>query len=159
MQFNPKRKMRYIQMREVDFNKPVVRTEAGVLAALWRDVLDKLKLIPALDILIKKYISDSDKKAMSIQSVKKKTKSTLVANITATGMTFKTFLDLLFNFLRVRRVHISIKLELYNGDESVHSVTIDSASVADELEDEEENIKEVSNVKQIDKPVDKRQPK
>lgn len=148
-------------MREVDFNKPVVRTEAGVLAALWRDVIVKLKLVPALDILIKRYINDSDKKAMAIQSVKKKTKSTLVANITASGMTFKTFLDLLFNFLRVRKVHISIKLELYSGDETVHTIIVDPNTVADELsdEDEDEDLKEVSNVKQIDKPSNQGQPK
>lgn len=146
-------------MREVDFNKPVARTEAGVLASLWRDVLDKLNLIPALDILIKRYLNESEKKTQSIQSVKKKTKSTLVSNITASGMTFKTFLDLLFNFLRVKKVHFSIKLEYYSGDETVHTITVDSAAIDNEPDDEED-LKEVSkNVEQIDKPSNKGQPK
>ena len=51
-------------------------------------------------------------------------RKTLIANVTASEMTMKTFVDLVFRFLRARSLTISIKVTFHNGKESVHSVSV-----------------------------------
>lgn len=107
------------------FKKQVSRNESGVLAQLFRYIIIDNNFIPALDMLVKRYVEDTTRKEVNLQPVKRKTKSTLLSNIGSEEMTFKTFLDLLFNFLRVRKVNISVKLTFYNGNETIHSISVD----------------------------------
>lgn len=140
--------------KEIEFNTPVDNNESGVLSALWRNIVLQLNILPAMDVLISRYCNSSSTNLGNEQSIKKKTKSTLVANITSTGMTFKTFLDLLFNFLRVKKINISVKLTYANGDESFHSINVDQNAVDYEPDEEKE-----SNDQQGNKPSDQRQSK
>lgn len=71
-----------------------------------------------------RYLKVQDQEVGSIPGVKKKNKSTLIANVTASEMTMKTFVDLVFRFLRARSLTISIKVTFHNGKESVHSVSV-----------------------------------
>ena len=81
----------------------------------------------ALEFMITKYVSKNDKTGNRVQAVKRKTKSSLEKNIYADEMTWKTFIDLLFNFLNVVKIDISIKLTHANGQETIHSVKVNNS--------------------------------
>lgn len=107
------------------------RTEGSVLATLWRNVLTETNMLPALDYFVDRYVNNSKGMESRVKAVKRKTKSTMMKNVTANDMTWKTFLDLMFNFLKVKRIVISIKLTHPGGNESVHSVTVNNAGDQD----------------------------
>jgi len=104
--------------------EPTSNTGSGVLAKLWRKILIDNGYLPALGVLMDRYLKVQDQEVGSIPGVKKKNKSTLIANVTASEMTMKTFVDLVFRFLRARSLTISIKVTFHNGKESVHSVSV-----------------------------------
>lgn len=122
-------------MSDIKFNKPVSKNESGVLSAIWRNILKENNLIPALDLLVQRYV-DRGNRAKELKDIKLKNKSTLTANITAPEMTFKTFLDLLFNFLHVKKITFSVKLTFQNGSETVHTINVDKQSCDDGGHDE-----------------------
>lgn len=110
-------------MSDLKFDKQISNNESGVLAKLWRKILIENNLENALPLLINMYIKNNDETDGRSLTVKKKNKSTLTSNITATDMTFKTFLDLVFRLLKVTKIDISVKLTFSNGRETTHSVS------------------------------------
>jgi len=110
---------------KLSFDKPVSNKEGGALAKLWRKILNENNYMPVLDILVNRYTRDNDVTDGRVESSKRKTKSSLLINITSSDMTIKTLLDLLFNFLRVPLVTITISITHRNGDVTHHSVMID----------------------------------
>lgn len=133
-------------MADYKLDKPVSKNESGILAKLWRKILIDNNFLPALDLLVKRYIERNDILAGRVTNFKKKNKSTITTNITAPEMTFKTFLDLVFNLLRAKRLDISIKVTFHSGKETVHSVSITNDEVDKELKEKgEENESKSSN--------------
>lgn len=121
--------------------KPVAKNEAGVLAGLWRNILKENHFIPAIDVLVNRYVNKQNKESDKLGSVRLKAKSTLLTNISSGEMTFKTFLDLVFNFLGVKKIHISVKLTFSNGEESIHSIGVINPNIKIlSLSDEEEKV-------------------
>ena len=80
-----------------------------------------------LDKLTDKYVRNQE--LSNVSSVKRKNKSTLKMNMTAKSMSFKTFMDLVFNFLPVKAVSFTIKLTYSNGDSTEHQLNILSNSI------------------------------
>jgi len=76
-----------------------------------------------------------------VKNVNRKTKNSLIKNITAQEMTWRTFLDLIFNFLNAQKMDITIKLTMPNGDERMQTMTVNNADVI--IEEEEEDITNV----------------
>lgn len=105
----------------------ISRTEGSILSKLWRNILVDTNMDNALDYLVTRYMSDHSNS--TIKADKRKTKSSIIKNITADDMTWKTFLDILFNFLRVRRIEFCVKLTRASGDISVHSVIVDNPNI------------------------------
>lgn len=122
---------------DININKPPNKNESGVLAALWRKILIENNFMPALGMLVSRYLKDQEAKEGRVKNLRKKNRSTVVNNIAATEMTFKTFLDLIFNLLKVKRCDISIKLTYHNGNTSTHSVSVDSVSSDEQVDDAE----------------------
>jgi len=125
-------------MADVKITQPIATKESGVLAGLWRNILRDNNYIPALDYLVTKYVAKTDKMNGRVQNVKRKTKSSIIKNITDSEMSIKTFIDLLFNFLNVKKIDISIKLTFPNGNETIHSIAVDN-SIGDSNTSEIEN--------------------
>lgn len=125
--------------------KPVAKNESGVLAGLWRNILKENHFIPAIDVLVNRYVNKQNKDNDKLGSVRLKAKSTLLSNISCTEMTFKTFLDLIFNFLGVKKIHISIKLTFSNGEESIHSIGVlnPNINIPSQKEESEEDVGKV----------------
>lgn len=149
----------------VDYEKldPPKKTESGVLAMIIRDIFVKNGFWEYFDVLVDRYVSENDVAAGRVKTIKRKTKSTIQANITATEMTFKTFIDILFNFLKVRSMSISVKLTFNSGKESLHTVIVGNSdiekvkatekAVAEAEKEHEEKVgKEVKNGEQPAKP-------
>lgn len=113
-------------MSDIDLDKPHSQNEAGVLTMLWRRILKDNRLTPPsrLNPFIDRYLETNDPTEGRVANLKKKNKATIIKNITAPEMTFKTFLDLVFNFLGVVKIDLSIKIHFPNGDNSVHTVTV-----------------------------------
>lgn len=128
---------------EEKLSEPTSKTESGVLAKLWRSILRENGYAPALGPLVERYLTSQEEMTKRIPSLKKKNKSTLVSNITSTEMTIKTFLDLVFNLLRVRKLDISVKLTFHNGKETVHSVSVKYGTMVThrDIEDDLEELK------------------
>lgn len=120
--------------------KPVAKNEAGVLAGLWRNILKENHFIPAIDVLVNRYVNKQNRDSDKLGSVRLKAKSTLLSNISSSEMTFKTFLDLIFNFLGVKKIHISIKLTFSNGEESIHSIGVNNPNLNILTHDDKEGI-------------------
>jgi hypothetical protein len=128
--------------KKTEITGPVSRNEGGVLAALWRKVLAENNYMQILDYLIDRYVSKNDEFNGRVSKIKKKAKSTLISNVTTGDMTIKTFFDLVFNFLKVKKMTISIKLTFPNNAESVHSVTISGNDIEEEHHESDPNHKE-----------------
>ena len=122
--------------------KPVATNESGVLAGLWRKILHENGLVNNIDYLVNKYVSRV-KGVSSSKTEKFKSRSTIVADITARDMTIKTFLYLIFNFLQARNVVITIDITFPNGETRTHSLPIsynkesNSEEVIEKTEDKE----------------------
>jgi hypothetical protein len=112
-------------MSKVEFDD-LSSKEGGVLSALWRAILKENNFIYAIDIMVNKYVRKTDILEGRSVNVKRKTRSSLINNIAAGEMTFKTFLDLLFNFLSVRKITITIMLTHANNDKSIHTIDINN---------------------------------
>ena len=95
--------------------EPTSNTGSGVLAKLWRKILIDNGYIAALGNLTDRYQKDQEQAGLTTPSLKKKNKSTIIANVTAKEMTMKTFVDLIFRFLRARSLTISVKVTFHNG--------------------------------------------
>lgn len=135
-------------MSDFKFDKPIDNNESGILAKFWRKIVLENNYEPSLGLLVKRYIDTNDFLAGRIENHRKKTKSTIMSNICASGMTFKTFLDLVFNLLRAKKLDISIKLTMASGRESIHSLSITNDQVSKSVDDEKEvETKEVKEKK------------
>lgn len=118
-------------MSKIKFNTPISQNESGVLAQIWRKILLENNYDKALDVLVQRYVDRADRAKEKDATLKMKNKSTLITNITAPEMTFKTFLDLLFNLLTVRSVTMTVKLTFHNGSERLTTIRIEP-TVADD---------------------------
>jgi len=108
----------------MDFDYETTQTEGGLLAKLWRTILVGTNFIRTRDQLVNEYVRKTDMLKGRVKQVSRKTKSTLTKNVNANEMTWKVFIDLLFNFITVKKIDISIKLTMSNGKETLHSLSI-----------------------------------
>jgi len=102
--------------------KPVSNSTGGVLSKLWRTILEDTRMYSAIGFLVSKYVDKST--TLNVKNAKRKTKATLLSNIAAKDMTWSTFNKLIFEFLEVRKMDITIKLTHSGGTESLHSLTV-----------------------------------
>jgi len=109
---------------------PVSSNEGGILAGLWRSVISDHKYTSRLPRLVERYITireNNDKLPGA-----KKTKSTLVADITSGSMTWSVLANLLFNLLGVRSVTLYVGIKYINHENkdttTSSKITIDSES-------------------------------
>lgn len=96
-------------------------TEHGVLTKLWLIILRDRGYLNIMRQLITRYV-DSTNLTSSVTA--KKTKASITADVTAPEMTWKKFLNLLFNVLRVKKLVITVKIVGEDDTESYHSVTV-----------------------------------
>ena len=115
-----------IKFDPLDNNK-----EGSILVKLWRNILTETNYINAIEYLVNRY---ANKGSSSVKMVKKKTKSSMIKNVTSTEMTWKTFIDLIFNILNVKKMTISVKLQYPNGKESIHSVVVEDTNVKHDID-------------------------
>lgn len=111
-------------MTDINLNNETSNNESGVLAKLWRKIIDDKHLKDALPYFVSRYIKGYSITSGDVKSIKRKTRSTIVNNICATEMTFKTFLDLIFNFLCMKKVDITITLTAHNDETSTHTISL-----------------------------------
>lgn len=116
--------------KETDIIKPPDKSEGGTLAGLWKNILKDNNMLnkDTVKYLSDRYVKNTNILKSKVKNVNRKTRGSILNNITATDMTWKVFLDLVFNVLNVVKVTVSIKLTHANGDETVHSITINDTS-------------------------------
>jgi len=102
------------------FSMDVSKTEAGALAKLWKKIIVETGMVNSLDHMINRY----SRKSSTMKAGKIKTKSHITKDINSSAMSWKTFTDLLLNFIGVLKFDISIKMYYRNGDTSLHTMTI-----------------------------------
>lgn len=113
------------------FKDPVSNKDSGVLAKLWRRVVLESHLQNSIMHLADRYVRKVDPMSTRVANVKKRTKSTVLKNISDTDMTIKTFLDLIFNLLGAKKLTISIKITYPNGKETIHSLPINNGDLSE----------------------------
>ncbi len=123
-------------MADIKLGDNIAQNEGGILTKLWRNVLKDNNLEPALSYFVTRYVTKSNK--IDSENVRRKTKSSLINNITASEMTWKTFTNLIFNVLLVKKMSINIKLTMPNGDTTFHNVLIDNNNPGEEKETNEQ---------------------
>lgn len=133
---------------DAKFDKPVSSNEPGVLARLWRKIITENNLTHNLNMLINRYLENSSIN-QRVKNLKRKNRSTLIDNITASEMSIKTFLYLIFRLLRAKKLDISIKVTFPNGRESIHGISIDGSYYNDN-EESDNDIVDISEVKKED---------
>lgn len=106
---------------ENKFPTAVENSPGGLLSKLFRKIMIEANWLPYMDHLVERYVSQT--KLTNVSAVRRQTKSTLKTSITSPAMTFKTFTDLIFFFLRAKKMDITVKLTYANGDETVHHVS------------------------------------
>ena len=96
-------------------------TEHGVLTKLWLIVLRDKGYLNIMQQLITRYVNNTN---LTSKVTVKKTKASITADVTATEMTWKKLLNLLFNVLQVKKLVITIKIVGEDDTESFHSITV-----------------------------------
>ena len=120
--------------KKISSKKITNRKEGAVLSKLWFKILEETDLINAIVPLINRYTN----KANSMKAVKTKTKSSLTKNIYSHDMTWRVFLDLMFNFINVKKMEFSVKVTHPNGDVTLHVVPITNNDISSDEEEEDE---------------------
>ena len=123
------------------FSMEVSKTEAGALAKLWKKIIVETGMVNSLDHMINRY----SRRSSTIKAGKIKTKSHITKDINSSAMSWKTFTDLLLNFIGVLKFDISIKMYYRNGDTSVHTMTIIKNDNVGKENDEDTRNSEKSN--------------
>ncbi len=94
---------------------------SGLLAAFFRKILIDTNMVSNINRLVKRH------------AILVKGGGTLASNnlklVTASSMTFKTLMYLLFNILRVKQVDITFKLTMPNNKVDEFTLTVDSDAV------------------------------
>ena len=124
-------------MAKLDFENQPSSNESGILAALWRKVIKEGGFISSLNTFIELYLRKNDVTEGRVAVVKKKTKSTLINNITASEMTVKTFMDLIFGLLNAKKIKLTVEITYQNDKTSSHSVTALPANTLNKEEKDE----------------------
>ena len=100
-----------------EFSKDTDNTTNGVLAKLWKKIVLENNLQDKLIYFIGKYDRRTDLS-------KKKTKGVVIKHaLTDKAMTWKTFLFLLFEVLRVKKIKLTIELD-WGKRKTVHEMEI-----------------------------------
>jgi len=123
------------------FSMEVSKTEAGALAKLWKKIIVENGMVNSLDHMINRY----SRRSSTMKAGKIKTKSHITKDINSSAMSWKTFTDLLLNFVGVLKFDISIKMYYRNGDTSLHVMTIIKNDNVEKEEDEDTRDSEKSN--------------
>ena len=96
-------------------------TEHGVLTKLWLIVLRDKGYLNIMQQLITRYVNNTN---LTSKVTVKKTRASITADVTATEMTWKKLLNLLFNVLQIKKLVITIKMVGEDDTESYHSITV-----------------------------------
>lgn len=108
--------------------QPITSTSEGAkLAKLWRIIVRDLNIAKNVEYLVTRYADQGKQNS----AIKRKTKSSMMKNITDEAITWKTFLDIMFNVLRVKKMTITVSLEHESGSKTLHSLTILSPKLSD----------------------------
>lgn len=101
-------------------NDPVDNNKEGAaLSKLWRIIVSDLNLGKRMEFLISNYIQNSKNSA-----IKHKTKSSMRKNITDDNITWKTFLDILFNVVDIEFMTVTVTLHHKGKSKSIHTIDI-----------------------------------
>ena len=122
-------------------------TPQGALARLWRNVIKDNKLEHSLGYLITRYIARNG--SSNSKNLRRRTRSTIEADITASSMTWKKFTHLIFHYLGASRLDVTIKITFSNGTQSVHTVGLRSS---DNVTDSDNTVNENNEGKDNEQP-------
>lgn len=117
-------------MSKIDLSKPPSMNEGGLLAKIWRDIVDKNYLIHKFDYLINEYVSKNNNQN---QVIRRKNKHTLTSNVCSPTITWKVFLENL-KLARFKSVEITVKVTDQNGHSTIHTLPINMTGIG-EIED------------------------
>jgi hypothetical protein len=103
--------------------------EGGILSLIWRNILKEKGYLNSaiLHRLLSNYVTNSTKLANSVNgmkvasSEKGRAKSTVIANVVATSMTIKTWMDLIFSFLGAKEMIITVTIKDASGVVTTHT--------------------------------------
>ena len=118
--------------------KSIPKTEGGILVRLWRNILVESNMIHGINTMVTRYINAGKN---SIAAKNSKTKSSIEKNISSDNMSWRIFVDLLFNVLKVKRMHITITLTFPNGTSTVNHLVVDNEDVVVDDEKESEDVR------------------
>jgi len=113
-------------MAKIKLPKDAGNKEGGVLTRLWHKIIRENNLEHALDTYVDQYVIKNDEFGGRVKTMANKTRSSIIKNITAREMTWRTFLDLVINYLDTKKVTLSITITFKNGDISTHSVVVNN---------------------------------
>jgi len=108
----------------MEFKGRPTNTPQGALASLWRSIIKDNQLQHSLGYLVTRYIARTGEES---KNIRRKTRSTLEADITSNEMTWKKFTHVVFHYLGAVRLDVTVKLTFANGNHSVHTIGIKSS--------------------------------
>jgi len=138
---------------EESLKKNVSGDPGGMLAALWRSILIRDKFLPVISYLIEIYAKKNKGK-------KAKNPSTVLNLVTATSMTWKSFIFLITKILPVKKITFTIELEYLANKKGVHTISIpvnrdeEDKELAESIDNLADNIYGIINHDKINKKED-----
>ena len=114
-------------MNNIDISKPPSMKEGGLLAKIWRDIVDKNYLIHKFDHIITEYVSENNSKA---NMIRRKNKHSLITNVCSPEMTWKVFLENI-KLARFKSMEITVKVTDQNGHSTTHTLPINMAGIGE----------------------------
>lgn len=119
----------------MEFKGRPAATPQGVLARLWRKIIEENGLEHNLGYLVTRYV---ERTGESSKNIRRKTRSSIEADITSNELSWKKFTHIIFCYLGAVRVDLTVKLTFATGKTSVHTVGLkssDSKAVSKDIDD------------------------
>lgn len=108
------------------FKEPLENSENGVLAALWRRLVNNnIFMQKYLGVKLKSYLS-KEQKSISGETIKTKKKHSIENDIHGGKMTFPVFMHLLFNLMNAKELSITVRVKLEYGEDIIDTITIEN---------------------------------
>lgn len=116
----------------------------GILARLWRQILDDLNVSPnRFEILLSDFINSAKRGVPEHRISRHFTRGNLRRELEQPTMTFKVFIKGM-KFLKIVRIRIAVELEHGSGRKTLHETSVDlgAAQVATDILEDDLNKKD-----------------
>ena len=118
--------------------KIMSRDVGSILSKLFRKIITETGEVNRAEALLNTYLANS----VDEKTGKKKDKSAAITSVVSECMTWKTFMDLITNYLKVKKITIVVKLDHGNDRNGNPVITVHEINAASTTEENKNEVRD-----------------